>query len=256
MNGLKVACFFIFLFASVSSNAVEVRAVTDVVTSVIYLGEDTQKETYDLILDAQAAWMISSKKDCDAQISDVGASSARSELYNVCMSGRYLERKKYLAQYACGAGAASDEPCSKEADLAEFISTGKEAGVFSKRLRDVLFVKGQLDKVKTLALLDSYVANTLVLGGVITPATAPAFNDIGYAMSEAGALDGAYIVLSEVERQTPDRLVLKLNLADTLWGLNQRDKAKAYYQRYSEGMEAAGKISSIPARVSQRFTRE
>lgn len=253
MKNINVLCFLVFAVAFNSAGATGNTPVSDVISSVIYLGGDTPKDTYGLILEAQKAWMESSRKDCDAQTSEIGSSSSRNEQYGSCLSSRYFERKKYLAQFLCGAGVVSDEPCDKEGDLTRFLISSKDVDTFSKRMRGFLFENGQLDKARTLAVLDFFVADRLVSGDYITTSTAPAFNDIGYAMSESGVLDGAYTILSEVEKKSSDRLVLKLNIADTLWGLNQKEKAKNHYKNYMSGMNAAGKSSAVPARVLQRL---
>lgn len=254
MKNVNVFCFLVCAGFFSSAGAAETAPVFETISSVIYLAEDTPKDTYDLILDAQKIWMDSSNKDCDAQTSEIGSSSSRNEQYGNCISNRYAGRKKYLAQFLCGGGVVSDEPCDKEGDLTRFLSSGKDADTFSKRLRGFLFKNGQLDKSRTLAVLDFFVADSFVSGGYITTSTAPVFNDIGYAMSESGSLDGAYTILSEVEKKSSGRLVLKLNLADTLWGLNQKGKAKNYYQAYISGMKSAGKSDAIPSRVLQRFS--
>lgn len=254
MKNYNVLCLLVFAVVFNSAGATENTPVSDVISSVIFLAENTPEDTYGLILDAQKAWMDSSRKDCDAQTLEIGSSSSRNEQYGNCLSSRYMERKKYLAQFLCGAGVMSDEPCDKEGDLTKFLTSGKDVDALSKRIRGFLFKNAQLDKARTLAVLDFFVADSFVAGNYITASTAPAFNDIGYAMSESGSLDGAYTILSEVERKSSDRLVLKLNLADTLWGLNQKDKAKDYYKSYMAGMKAAGKSDAVPAKVLQRLT--
>lgn len=83
------------------------------------------------------------------------------------------------------------------------------------------------------------------------PSTVVAYNDFGYALAQAGEYDKAYRLLAQVEKNFPDRVVLKLNIADVLW---EMDKARStvYYKSYVDLMTKAGKTKLIPAKAIER----
>lgn len=78
-----------------------------------------------------------------------------------------------------------------------------------------------------------------------------AYNDFGYALAEAGQYDEAYRLLAEVERSFPNRVVLKLNIADVLWELD-KDRSAVYYKEYVGMMQKAGKAKLIPTKALER----
>ena len=82
-------------------------------------------------------------------------------------------------------------------------------------------------------------------------ATVTAYNDFGYALGRSGDEVMAYRVLRKVERFSPDRVVLKLNIADALWK-SDKEKSKAYYKEYVVLMRQAGKEKLIPLSVFER----
>ena len=77
------------------------------------------------------------------------------------------------------------------------------------------------------------------------------YNDLGFALGESGDFELAYMILSEVESVSPHRVVLKLNIADVLWGTD-KVKAISYYKDYAALMREAGKERLIPKRVLER----
>ncbi|EJM28371.1 tetratricopeptide repeat protein [Pseudomonas sp. GM25] len=85
--------------------------------------------------------------------------------------------------------------------------------------------------------------------------TVVAYNDFGYALAQAGEYEKAYQLLAQVEKSFPDRVVLKLNIADVLW---EMDKARstAYYKSYVDLMTEAGKTKLIPAKAFERSVGE
>ena len=85
----------------------------------------------------------------------------------------------------------------------------------------------------------------------ISKSTMVAYNDIGYALGLSGDGGLAYEVLSRVEKFVPDRVVLKLNIADVLW-VSDKVKSKAYYEEYVELMKSHGKEKLIPAGALER----
>ncbi|MDF9621054.1 hypothetical protein P5705_25705 [Pseudomonas entomophila] len=77
-------------------------------------------------------------------------------------------------------------------------------------------------------------------------------NDLAFLFAEAGHFEQARILLERVVAADPQRIVAHLNLADSYWGLGDRDKARQSYQRYRELMVADGKAARIPPRVVER----
>jgi hypothetical protein len=116
--------------------------------------------------------------------------------------------------------------------------------VVLNRLSDLDYegIKYYLDANHVKALLQSEPVNEFNVS---------AYNDLGYALGQAGAFTESYSLLKKVERVAPDRLVLKLNIADALWPSN-KESAKKYYSLYIAGMKSAGKEKKIPA---EAFTR-
>lgn len=43
-----------------------------------------------------------------------------------------------------------------------------------------------------------------------------------------------------------------LNLADSYWAMNDKERAVPAYKQYASRMSEAGKVSNIPARVAER----
>ncbi|MHC8408629.1 tetratricopeptide repeat protein [Pseudomonas sp. Hz4] len=85
----------------------------------------------------------------------------------------------------------------------------------------------------------------------VSKSTVVAYNDIGYALGQAGETSLAYQVLKKVEQISPDRIVLKLNIADVLW-VTEKNKSKAYYKEYIGLMKKAGKETLIPTQAIER----
>ncbi|RMP62350.1 hypothetical protein ALQ18_01181 [Pseudomonas marginalis pv. marginalis] len=78
------------------------------------------------------------------------------------------------------------------------------------------------------------------------------YNDFGYALAQAGDNTLAYKLLKAVESVSPDRIVLKLNIADVLWS-SDKSASRIYYKKYGESMRQAGKEKLIPSRVVDRI---
>ncbi|MCP1418595.1 hypothetical protein J3D47_002838 [Pseudomonas laurylsulfativorans] len=81
------------------------------------------------------------------------------------------------------------------------------------------------------------------------------YNDFGYALGQAGGNDLAYKILKAVELISPDRMVLKLNIADVLWS-SDKEASKIYYKKYVESMSQAGKEKLIPSIVLDRISSD
>ncbi|MHB9801192.1 tetratricopeptide repeat protein [Pseudomonas sp. MT3] len=79
-------------------------------------------------------------------------------------------------------------------------------------------------------------------------------NDIAYYLSQAGDDQQALKIYKAIEAKTPNRTVLKLNIADSLWNENRKLEARTYYKNYEDEMRKLGKERKIPPRVFERMT--
>ncbi len=82
------------------------------------------------------------------------------------------------------------------------------------------------------------------------------FNDYGFFLQEAAEHVQAVKVFRLVIKESPKRDVAYLNLADSLWALNEQPEAQRHYQTYAKLMLAAGKQDKIPARVKERVASQ
>jgi hypothetical protein len=82
--------------------------------------------------------------------------------------------------------------------------------------------------------------------------TAALYNDLGYALQQGEWHSAAYELFAKVEGVVPQRVVLKLNIADSLWALYKRKQAAEYYRSYVQAMNSAGKPGIIPERARAR----
>jgi hypothetical protein len=79
------------------------------------------------------------------------------------------------------------------------------------------------------------------------------YNDFGYALGRSGNNDLAYKILKSVEVVSPNRIVLKLNIADVLWA-SDKEASKIYYKKYVESMRQSGRGKLIPRVVLDRLS--
>ena len=79
-----------------------------------------------------------------------------------------------------------------------------------------------------------------------------AYNDIGFYLAQGGQHALALDIYRRLSSIAPDRVPLKLNIADALWGLYKPSQAAGYYTAYIAAMQAAGKERLIPARALER----
>lgn len=77
-------------------------------------------------------------------------------------------------------------------------------------------------------------------------------NDIAYFLAESGENQYALEFYRILEKFNPDRIPLKLNIADALWELNKNIEAKTYYNTYKELMINSRLTKKIPPRVFER----
>lgn len=78
------------------------------------------------------------------------------------------------------------------------------------------------------------------------------YNNIGFYLSQGGEHLLAIQIYDKLLSLAPSRVPLKLNMADSLWAVGKKDKAKIFYNAYRNGMLKIGRIDSIPARVAER----
>lgn len=114
------------------------------------------------------------------------------------------------------------------------------------RLRDgdVEAIRSYLDFGRVEKLFREFSVNN---------STVAAYNDLGCALGQAGEEVMAYKILKAVEAASPDRVVLKLNIADVLW-MSDKEKAIAYYKEYVNLMRASGKEKLVPVSVFEKIT--
>ena len=79
------------------------------------------------------------------------------------------------------------------------------------------------------------------------------FNDLAFFLAEGGDNYNAMKLYRELEKISPSRVVLKLNIADALWGDGKRSEAREYYSSYKRLMESSGREKSVPKRVRDRL---
>jgi tetratricopeptide (TPR) repeat protein len=77
-------------------------------------------------------------------------------------------------------------------------------------------------------------------------------NDLGFLFGETGYYEESIELLNAVVARNPTRTVAYLNLADSYWGLKNRELAAQAYKQYASLMSDAGKVSKIPGRVLER----
>lgn len=78
------------------------------------------------------------------------------------------------------------------------------------------------------------------------------YNDLAYFFSEGGEHLIAMQIYEKLLTLAPDRIPLKLNVADSLWALGRRDESVNYYVSYRDAMLKKGLGNKIPSRVEER----
>jgi hypothetical protein len=80
-----------------------------------------------------------------------------------------------------------------------------------------------------------------------------AYNDLGYYFSLGGQDQIAIEIYRRLLVVAPDRVPLKLNMADSLWGVKRFDEAKEFYKSYLDIMSKQGSVTRVPERVTERL---
>jgi len=79
------------------------------------------------------------------------------------------------------------------------------------------------------------------------------YNDYGYFLQLVGMHKEAIKYLSVVEKESPNRTVVYLNLADSYWVEGNIQDAKKNYKKYVDMMKRTGKRNNIPPRAVERI---
>lgn len=117
----------------------------------------------------------------------------------------------------------------------------------------------QVSKISPVELRASSLKDLMVMGIPSYMACNPpklnvaAYNDMGFYFAEGGENLLAMQIYDRLLPLAPDRVPLKLNVADSLWALGKHDEAKVYYIKYRSAMEKKGLAEKIPARVGERL---
>ncbi|MFK3774128.1 tetratricopeptide repeat protein [Pseudomonas sp. NPDC089406] len=78
-------------------------------------------------------------------------------------------------------------------------------------------------------------------------------NDVGLLLEQTGRYAQAVALLSAVVQADPDRVVARLNLADSYWGKGDPVQAARQYASYQALMARKGWSARAPARVAERL---
>lgn len=132
------------------------------------------------------------------------------------------------------------------------LESGKKTDTLNLAHKVILAQLNDENHESIKAYMDSNRFENLIKDYPIHRLSVVAYNDIGYALGQAGANDLAYKVLKSVASASPARIVLKLNIADVLWN-SDKETSKTYYKKYVESMRQIGKENSIPQIVLDRI---
>lgn len=79
------------------------------------------------------------------------------------------------------------------------------------------------------------------------------YSDYGYFLQRAGMHNEAIKYLTIVEKKSPGRVVVYLNLADSYWAEGNIGNAKVNYKKYVDMMKRTGSGDKIPQRALERM---
>ena len=113
------------------------------------------------------------------------------------------------------------------------------------------------DKIKDkriLMKLDIYEIANILKDNPVSVKNITSYNDAAYFLIEGANYNEARIILLDIVKFSPDRIVAYLNLGDSEWGFEEKKDAKKSYKRYIELMKSQGKdLTKIPSRVFDRI---
>lgn len=81
-------------------------------------------------------------------------------------------------------------------------------------------------------------------------------NDLAFFLAEGGDNYNAMKLYRELEKISPSRVVLKLNIADALWMEGKQSEARGYYSSYKSLMEKNGRGKLVPEHVIDRLEKK
>ncbi|WP_369986660.1 tetratricopeptide repeat protein [Pseudomonas xanthosomatis] len=79
------------------------------------------------------------------------------------------------------------------------------------------------------------------------------YNNLAFYMAGGGWHETAMLLYKRLLSFAPERVPLKLNVADSLWALGRTGEAQGYYRGYRQAMVRDGKPAQIPGRVNERL---
>ncbi|WP_294229708.1 tetratricopeptide repeat protein [uncultured Chryseobacterium sp.] len=101
---------------------------------------------------------------------------------------------------------------------------------------------------------DLFISYPDVKDGDIKISNVESANNQAFNLEKIGANQQSKILLEQIIRQFPERIVAYLNLADVLWKIQDHDQAKIHYAKYLSLMKSQNKnLSKVPQRVYDRI---
>jgi tetratricopeptide (TPR) repeat protein len=101
---------------------------------------------------------------------------------------------------------------------------------------------------------DLFISYPDVKSGDLKISNVESANNQAFNLEKTGANQQSKILLEQIIRQFPDRIVAYLNLADVLWKMQDQDQAKIHYAKYLSLMKSQNKnLSKVPQRVYDRI---
>jgi tetratricopeptide (TPR) repeat protein len=101
---------------------------------------------------------------------------------------------------------------------------------------------------------DLFMSYPDVKDGEIKISNVESANNQAFNLEKMGADQQSKMLLEQIIRQFPDRIVAYLNLADVLWKMHDPDQAKINYTKYLSLMKSRNKnLSKVPQRVYDRI---
>lgn len=101
---------------------------------------------------------------------------------------------------------------------------------------------------------DLFISYPYVKDSDIKISNVESANNQAFNLEKIGANQQSKILLEQIIRQFPDRIVAYLNLADVLWKIQDQNQAKINYTKYLSLMKSQNKnLSKVPQRVYDRI---
>ncbi|MGE1155482.1 tetratricopeptide repeat protein [Pseudomonas kitaguniensis] len=133
-------------------------------------------------------------------------------------------------------------------DVFDFLKEGLSPSQLVSKTSSLLPDEGRLNSLREWLFMgaESYMACFPQKENI------SALNDIGFYLAN----EGEHVIAMQIYKRlldiAPSRIPLKLNTADSLWALGERNEAKLYYAEYRDAMMQNGNRAKIPKRVESR----